>query len=47
MKERFIISTGTPDFGPEVEELHMYYNREKVALFMMLIGGIMVIISVL
>jgi hypothetical protein len=47
MREFFIIKTGTPDYDEHVEELNLYYERDKIAYMFILIGGILVVVSLL
>ena len=47
MKEQFVITTGTKDYDSNIDELNMYYTRQKFAYGMMLIGAILVLVALI
>jgi hypothetical protein len=47
MKELFIIKTGTPDYDPDIDDLNMYYYKERVGYSLILVGGFLLLIALL
>jgi hypothetical protein len=47
MKENFIIKTGTLDYDEDIDELNIYYYKQRINYFLMIAGAVLVLYAVL